>query len=691
MPEPRRPRVSVVIPCFNRGHLLDDAVSSCREAYGGPLEVVVVDDGSTDPRTQQHLDALPALPATDLQVVRQANAGPARARNVGLARCTGEYVQFLDSDDLLYRNKIEHQLSHLTLDPETDVSISDYHLCDETRSSFTRPPPSISSHPLTLDSFLYQWERGLSIPIHAALFRRSALRGPSPWPEVVRGKEDWLFWISLKLRGVRLGYLPLRLCAYRMHGENMTRDWDAMSQDFMKAARQIDAWLGGSHPDFMERCRRWAAEFYPASAAEEGATRRSASVPPAPPPRGPPVPEPSPPARSSAGAADRAAAGRVSIVIPVFNHAAHLRRCIRSAHLQTLSAREIVCVDDASTDPEVRTVLESLAAEIPELRLRFLDRNRGIAAAQNLAVDMASGDFVAFLDCDDFLPAGAVEAVAAAITAHPGCDYFFTDRYEVDTENRLLRRAVYGGYPNRPDLDRRSHRENLLDTMVASHLKVVRRSAILAAGGFDERTSGVQDWDLALKIAERGSLHYIPEPLYYHRVHSASVTLGQRVRMFRLTNEVRRRHQAVRAGKSAASSPSAAARGAVAGLAALSLAEEKGGAGFEWDPALRAWTSAEHGLAVVRAPRPFAQAFLLWSRTANAVFLLAPDAPRATLEFLREFNSYFDLVVCAHEAQWATLHRYMWDARALRLTGELDEGSARPRSAGAPGDQGASS
>ena len=75
-------------------------MSSCVEAYAGPLEVVVVDDGSTDPRTERHLEALRSLPC-ELKVLRQENSGPARARNLGLRQCTGEYVQFLDSDDLL--------------------------------------------------------------------------------------------------------------------------------------------------------------------------------------------------------------------------------------------------------------------------------------------------------------------------------------------------------------------------------------------------------------------------------------------------------------------------------------------------------------------------------------------------------------------------------------------------------------
>jgi glycosyltransferase involved in cell wall biosynthesis len=677
-----RPKVSVVIPCFNRGPYLDDAVSSCVEAYAGPLEVVVVDDGSTDPRTERHLEALRSLPC-ELKVLRQENSGPARARNLGLSHCTGEFVQFLDSDDLLLKNKIEHQLHHLELAPDVDISVCDYWLCDDDRIGFERPSRSISPFGLTLDNFLFQWERGLTIPIHTALFRRSAFGAAPPWPEIVRGKEDWLFWVRLKMRGVQLAFLPLRLCVYRLHPNNMTREWFAMGLDFLRAAREIDGWTGGERPEFMRESMRWFVEFYangahrlprmappvnPVSAAERRVIQAGA-LPGAP--------------RADTDDAVRAAAASVSVVVPVFNHASYLRRCVLSAHRQTLAPREIICVDDGSTDPSVRPTLEALAAEIPELRLHFSERNQGISATQNLAVSLATGEFIAFLDCDDFVAPGAIEEVSRAIARHPDVDYFFTDRFEVDPEDRLVREAVYGGYPEHHSLDRKSHHENLLDAMIASHLKVIRRAKIAQVGGFDARTSGVQDWDLALKISEVGKLHYIPEPVYFHRVHAESVTLGRRVMMFRLTNEVRRRHQAVRSEKASGFDPRCASIESLSRLVETRapLAQSR-----EWDAVEQLWADLDAGLAISSGPRPAREAYRLWASWPTSVFLLQPGAPVETLAFLREFNSYFDLVVCADEGQWGALHRYMWDPRALLLGDELatspaEEAGAPPRRA----------
>jgi O-antigen biosynthesis protein len=122
-----------------------------------------------------------------------------------------------------------------------------------------------------------------------------------------------------------------------------------------------------------------------------------------------------------------------------------------------------------------------------------------------------------------------------------GCDYFFSDRFDIDTSDSVIRLARYGGYE---DNDRRFTGEflpDLLNGMIASHLKIVRRSGFERVHGFDPEFSGVQDWELALKIAEFGKFLYLPEPLYLHRIHPKSVTSGDVRGQFHRTNCLRRK------------------------------------------------------------------------------------------------------------------------------------------------------
>ena len=89
------PRFSIVIPTYNRSSSVLDTLRSCLEQTYSDLEIVVVDDGSTDDTR----DVLAAIDDPRLVVVHQENAGPAAARNHGMRKATGEYIAFLDSDD----------------------------------------------------------------------------------------------------------------------------------------------------------------------------------------------------------------------------------------------------------------------------------------------------------------------------------------------------------------------------------------------------------------------------------------------------------------------------------------------------------------------------------------------------------------------------------------------------------------
>ena len=107
------PDVSVIVPTYNRLHALPASLASLLTAQEIDLEVIVVDDGSTDD-TPRVLAAY----ADRIRVIRQANQGAGAARNAGIAAARGEYVAFLDSDDLWHPRKLELQLARFASDPD---------------------------------------------------------------------------------------------------------------------------------------------------------------------------------------------------------------------------------------------------------------------------------------------------------------------------------------------------------------------------------------------------------------------------------------------------------------------------------------------------------------------------------------------------------------------------------------------
>lgn len=639
---PQAVAVSVVVPCFNQGRYLRESVGSVCAATRASVEVIVVDDGSSDPRTERYLKELEqAFPAI-VRIVRQANKGLSGARNAGLELARGEFIQFLDADDLLAPGKIDAQLAQFAANPKIDVSVCNFLLCDESVSEFSKPEEAIARFDLELADFLYRWERGFAVPIHCGLFRRAAL--PAAGFDVhARAKEDWIFWTGLAMAGVRFGYVHGHWAIYRQHASSMRRSYMGMGRAWLQAGLKIEAALGGREPLFFESVVAWFEQCYRSSPAyrQEIAELHSAggssvrevaakdvSV-------GDDVAET---VRSIVDALRSSPVGRgaqkplLSVVVPVYGHYEYLSACLRSLADQGDVSFEIVCVDDCSPDPRVTALMAGLTGQLPGLKIMVLPSNQGISLAQNLAVEAARGDFVAFLDCDDELEPGALSVIGGKIAAHPEVDYFFSDRRDVNESGVQVRVASYGGYGSISFRSQACIKDDLLDGMVASHLKVIRRDAYLAVGGCDPLFSGVQDWDLALRLAERSTLHYVDQVLYRHRVHLNSVTRGDLVAQFRKTNCLRRRF------------------------------------GERWLMPRGVQPDAPQAFVVFdakRLPLPLETLKQSWREGKRCAVDLSGPINISTVNFVREFNSYFESVVWDDPAVPAALVGYVWDPAIL--------------------------
>lgn len=644
------PLVTVIIPCFNQGRYLAEAITSARLAYEGPLEVIVVDDGSTDPKTERWLREAEAM-GEYVRTIRQQNRGLSGARNTGLRAASGDYVQFLDTDDLIIPGKLDAQVAHFIASPDLDISVSNFLLCDDRRNAFSKPDEAIAQFDLTLDDFLYKWERGFVIPIHCGLFKRSVL-GSAPFDEDARAKEDWLFWCTLVSKGTRLAYAAGHWAVYRQHSESMRRSYVSMGKSWLKAALKVDMLVADKHPTFFNTAVEWFHQCYRAhpSYSEEIKSRLLAS------PRStskndaattvPTINLPDE-TRKLVHALDRLAVAPevpiISVVIPVYNHFPHLLECLASLGPQGDVAFEVVCIDDASPDTRVGALLDVLSTKLPGLRVVRHTRNVGISTTQNEAVSVARGEFIAFLDCDDALEPCALEVVSKRIAAEDQVDYVFTDRQDIDSSGALLRYAKYGGYQNIVPADGRCVRDDLLDGMVASHLKVIRRSTYLAVGGTNDHYSGCQDWELALKIAETGRFAYISKALYRHRIHASSVTSSEQVAQFRKTNQLRRIY-----GQRWLS-PSGSEMKVKQLLTSLSPSANEEVVWFNGKNALPSLEDLKEA----------------WARGTICGFDLRGSFDLPIVNFLREYNSYFNRIIWDDPAVPGALLGYLWSDQIL--------------------------
>lgn len=209
----------------------------------------------------------------------------------------------------------------------------------------------------------------------------------------------------------------------------------------------------------------------------------------------------------------------ISIIVPVYNIAPTiLQECINSVLAQTYPEWELCLVDDCSTKQETRSYLRSLVGEDSRYRVRFLAENQGISGAMNEAVQMASGEFIAFLDNDDVIHPDALMRVVQEISFNPSVDVLYSDEVKLD-ENGKLCDSYF-----KPDFSL----EHLESVMYWLHFFVVRKRLFHNIGGFRPEYAGAQDYDLALRLslATRRIAH-IDAPLYCWRKipGSASATI----------------------------------------------------------------------------------------------------------------------------------------------------------------------
>lgn len=236
----------------------------------------------------------------------------------------------------------------------------------------------------------------------------------------------------------------------------------------------------------------------------------------------------------------------VSIIIPIYNHADYLEKCLLSALNQSYGEIEVIAVDDASPDPRVRAILDRLAAH-PRLRRYTHTVNLGIAKTQNQALIESRGDIIGFLDCDDYL---APEAVAVCLSAwREGIVYAHSGRINIDGDDREVNRISFEHLP------RQDYFAENLERMYATHFKLIARKAIARVGLFDPRFDVAQDYDLLLRIAfhyPSSAFVHIPEFVYYHRLHDGQATEKQNRRQQDATLTIQaegRLRQAIRNGQ----------------------------------------------------------------------------------------------------------------------------------------------
>lgn len=216
----RPPEVSVIMPAFNGAPFIGEAIASLQSQEGVSAEIIVVDDGSTDNVS----DIVEALAREDrrIRLMRAPHRGVSAARNLGLAAARGEYVTFLDSDDICAPGKIRRQIDKLAPRPDIAAVVGHRRYFEAMTADFEPLPGSL-------------WQRTLDICLASAVFRAGLFDRFGGFDENLVYGEDIDFYYRLFEADMPVIIEMEIAIYYRRHAGNMTNDRAAMHQACLRA------------------------------------------------------------------------------------------------------------------------------------------------------------------------------------------------------------------------------------------------------------------------------------------------------------------------------------------------------------------------------------------------------------------------------------------------------------------------
>ena len=233
------PKISVIIPCYNQGQYIDEAVASVLNQTFQDFEIIIINDGSTDPLTRSKLSDY-QMPYT--RVIQTENMGVSASRNMGVRFSNGTFIQFLDADDLISPEKFEMQLRQLISSERNSLSYTDYQTSEENDinqivvSRYVNPAFQTNDY---LQELIVNWEISLSIPIHCFLFAANIFKEHRiNFDEELENHEDSDCWMNIFSLHPEVYYVDKKLVTYRIRKDSNCSNQKLLQRGYLQALRK---------------------------------------------------------------------------------------------------------------------------------------------------------------------------------------------------------------------------------------------------------------------------------------------------------------------------------------------------------------------------------------------------------------------------------------------------------------------
>ena len=267
-----KPTISVVIPTYNCSHFIKNAIYSVLSQTLLPLEVIIVDDGSTD-NTCEMVNIFGGL----VKYVFQENQGISGARNTGIRLACGEWIALLDADDVWHRQKLEIQSAILESHPTIGLLATELYTMDMDGVPLSEPPPArVISFGLETISLLQLLEQSCYAP-STVIFKKTLAESLGGFSTQLRASEDMLMWWMIAAQKQILK-IDAKLVGYRIHSSSISFQCQIMVTNKKKAARLAFESIIPLKNSFRLRCTARARLFFEASLELESSGRKLFSL-----------------------------------------------------------------------------------------------------------------------------------------------------------------------------------------------------------------------------------------------------------------------------------------------------------------------------------------------------------------------------------------------------------------------------
>ena len=473
----RDPLISIIVASYNYADIISEALDSILDQTYDNYEVIIVDDGSSDNSVAVVEKYLRYKNFYLFTHENHENRGLSETIKLGLEKSHGDYIAFLESDDLWERNYLEEKVKCIKKYADVKIITNDLMLFGDKRedeintirkhvvkvnSKFTSTRTYVTAEEFRKRNWLFTFS--------CTMVSKESLSKCDFDHNPVKANLDWWLWRQVCLESP-VYYLKDKLTRWRLHNSymNAARHSSRLNMEiFLSEGDRLLLASKSSKASHLSTYTDVSITFVNGDICKDGKVLQE---------------QPS-----------------FSVIMPVYNRATRIKTAIDSIFDQLYRHFELIIVDDGSTDGTADVIEDAYSREISEGMIRLVcTANRGVSHARNMALELAKHPWIAYLDSDNIASPVYLASYAEQVIKNPRIKTLYGKIF------RLYEQKEIGSPFDLENL----RKENFIDLNSFCH----SRELYSALGGFDIKMKRLVDWDLILRYAEKHKPHYINRTL----------------------------------------------------------------------------------------------------------------------------------------------------------------------------------